>query len=143
MNRLTRSFSFVVFFLSGSCALIYQVVWTRLAFASFGIITPVLSVVISVFILGLAGRGLLILASMEPIASLAPSQVVMAMPDAAADNLLEWSPSRDLPGYLSQILSKEFPIERELDPDPGVQSTDDHPYNKYFLLRRWGLFQGQ
>src|SRR5206468_4388104 len=32
----------------------YQVVWMRLAFASFGIITPVMSVVISVFMLGLA-----------------------------------------------------------------------------------------
>src|SRR5271168_4825854 len=45
---------FLLFFLSGFCGLVYQVVWTRLAFASFGIITPVLSVVISVFMLGLA-----------------------------------------------------------------------------------------
>ena len=54
MSRFTRWFLFVVFFLSGFCALIYQVVWTRLAFASFGIIAPVLSVVISIFMLGLA-----------------------------------------------------------------------------------------
>ena len=53
MNRSLRWFLFVVFFGSGCCALIYQVVWTRLAFASFGIIAPVLSVVISVFMLGL------------------------------------------------------------------------------------------
>src|SRR5262249_30828083 len=45
---------FVLFFISGFCGLLYQVVWVRLAFASFGIITPVLSVVISVFMLGLA-----------------------------------------------------------------------------------------
>lgn len=45
---------FAFFFVSGFCSLVYQVVWTRLAFASFGIITPVLSVVISVFMLGLA-----------------------------------------------------------------------------------------
>jgi len=45
---------FVLFFLSGFCGLLYQVVWTRMAFASFGIITPVLSVVISVFMLGLS-----------------------------------------------------------------------------------------
>lgn len=45
---------FVLFFVSGFCALLYQVVWVRLAFASFGIITPVISVVISVFMLGLA-----------------------------------------------------------------------------------------
>src|SRR5215471_5729680 len=45
---------FLLFFVSGFSSLVYQVVWTRLAFASFGIITPVLSVVISVFMLGLA-----------------------------------------------------------------------------------------
>jgi hypothetical protein len=42
-----------LFFCSGFCSLLSQVVWLRLAFASFGIITPVLSVVISVFMLGL------------------------------------------------------------------------------------------
>src|ERR1700682_3696119 len=45
---------FELFFLSGFCGLLYQVVWVRLAFASFGIVAPVLSVVISVFMLGLA-----------------------------------------------------------------------------------------
>jgi spermidine synthase len=45
---------FLLFFFSGFCGLVYQVVWTRLAFAAFGIITPVLSVVISVFMAGLA-----------------------------------------------------------------------------------------
>ncbi len=44
---------FVLFFVSGLCGLAYQVVWLRLAFAAFGIITPVMSVVISVFMLGL------------------------------------------------------------------------------------------
>jgi predicted membrane-bound spermidine synthase len=44
---------FVAFFLSGFCSLLYQVVWLRLAFAEFGIITPVLSVVVAVFMLGL------------------------------------------------------------------------------------------
>src|SRR5438105_4388925 len=45
---------FELFFLSGFCGLLYQVVWVRLAFASFGIIAAVISVVISVFMLGLA-----------------------------------------------------------------------------------------
>src|ERR1700690_310715 len=54
MNQFTRRLLFFLFFLSGFCSLVYQVVWTRLAFASFGIITPVLSVVLSVFMLGLA-----------------------------------------------------------------------------------------
>ena len=54
MNSSLRRLLFLLFFLSGFCSLVYQVVWTRLAFASFGIITPVLSVVLSVFMLGLA-----------------------------------------------------------------------------------------
>jgi spermidine synthase len=54
MNQFTRRVLFLLFFLSGFCSLVYQVVWTRMAFASFGIILPVLSVVLSVFMLGLA-----------------------------------------------------------------------------------------
>src|SRR5271170_2677829 len=54
MNQFTRRILFFLFFVSGFCSLVYQVVWMRMAFASFGIITPVLSVVLSVFMLGLA-----------------------------------------------------------------------------------------
>lgn len=53
MKSLPRRVLFVLFFVSGFCALVYQVVWTRLAFASFGVIMPVLSLVISIFMLGL------------------------------------------------------------------------------------------
>ncbi|PYV92236.1 MAG: hypothetical protein DMG05_05190, partial [Acidobacteria bacterium] len=52
--RYTTKLFGVLFFVSGFCGLLYQIVWIRLAFASFGIITPVLSVVISVFMLGLS-----------------------------------------------------------------------------------------
>lgn len=45
---------FGMFLFSGFCGLLYQVVWIRLAYALFGVITPVLSVVISVFMLGLS-----------------------------------------------------------------------------------------
>src|SRR4030095_9539403 len=38
---------------SGFCGLLYQIVWLRLAFSRFGIVTPVLSVVVAVFMLGL------------------------------------------------------------------------------------------
>src|SRR5208282_6915550 len=54
MNLFTRRVLFFLFFLSGFCGLVYQVVLTRMAFASFGIITPVLSIVLSVFMLGLS-----------------------------------------------------------------------------------------
>jgi spermidine synthase len=49
-----RPFLFLLFFLSGASGLICQVVWARMAFAAFGVITPVLSVVLSVFMLGLS-----------------------------------------------------------------------------------------
>ncbi len=48
-----RPILFSMFFFSGFCSLLYQVVWVRLAFAHFGVITPVLSCVLSVFMLGL------------------------------------------------------------------------------------------
>ena len=50
--RLRRAI-FAMFLLSGFCGLLYQIIWVRIAYASFGIITPVLSIVISVFMLGL------------------------------------------------------------------------------------------
>ena len=46
MSQSTRRILFFLFFLSGFSSLAYQMVWTRMAFASFGIITPVLSVVL-------------------------------------------------------------------------------------------------
>ena len=45
---------FVFFLVSGFASLIYEVVWLRLAMASFGITTPLVSVVLSVFMAGLA-----------------------------------------------------------------------------------------
>src|SRR6058998_1785304 len=54
MHSPHRRLLFGLFFLSGFSSLVYQVVWTRMAFAAFGIIMPVLSVVISVFMLGLS-----------------------------------------------------------------------------------------
>lgn len=48
------SVMFIMFLISGFCSLLYQITWIRLAFAAFGIITPILSVVLSVFMLGLA-----------------------------------------------------------------------------------------
>ena len=54
MSASIRRTLAVLFFVSGFSGLIYQVVWVRMAFAAFGVIAPVLSVVLSVFMLGLA-----------------------------------------------------------------------------------------
>jgi spermidine synthase len=47
-------FFFLFFFLSGFCGLVYQLVWLRLAMADFGVVTPLVSIVLSVFMAGLA-----------------------------------------------------------------------------------------
>ncbi len=54
MKRSKLILIFVLFFTSGFCSLLYQIIWLRKAFASFGAITPVVSLVISLFMLGLA-----------------------------------------------------------------------------------------
>lgn len=58
----TRWF-FGFFLVSGFCSLVYEVVWLRLAMAAFGVTTPMISIVLSVFMMGLAlgswGAGLL------------------------------------------------------------------------------------
>src|SRR5262245_28626950 len=53
MTVRVKRILFLLFLVSGFCGLLYQVVWMRMAFASFGVITPVLSVVVSVFMGGL------------------------------------------------------------------------------------------
>ncbi len=45
---------FAFFIVSGFCSLIYEVVWLRLAMAAFGVNTPLVSSVLSVFMAGLA-----------------------------------------------------------------------------------------
>lgn len=45
---------YAFFLLSGFCSLVYQVVWLRAAMASFGVTTAMISIVLSVFMAGLA-----------------------------------------------------------------------------------------
>ena len=49
---------FIFFFVSGFCSLVYQVVWLRLAMAAFGVTTPFVSIVLSVFMAGLKKAGI-------------------------------------------------------------------------------------
>ena len=44
---------FVFFFVSGFCSLMYEVIWLRLAMAQYGVTTPMVSLVLSTFMLGL------------------------------------------------------------------------------------------
>ena len=45
---------FAFFFLSGFCSLVFEIVWLRLAMAKFGVTTPLVSIVLSLFMAGLA-----------------------------------------------------------------------------------------
>jgi spermidine synthase/MFS family permease len=85
------------------------------------------------------GDGIHILASMEPIERLDAQQLAARMPPGAKKDLLEWSHSADLLGYLGLVVSQEKPLERDLVLDPEMQITDDIPINEYFLLRHWKL----
>ncbi len=51
MNRFWYLGFFVV---SGFCSLVYETVWLRLAMAKFGVTTPMVSIVLSIFMAGLA-----------------------------------------------------------------------------------------
>ncbi len=52
-RAVLRAF-FAFFIVSGFCSLVYEVVWLRLAMAQFGVTTPTVSIVLSVFMAGLA-----------------------------------------------------------------------------------------
>src|SRR5580658_9760337 len=44
---------FIFFFISGSCSVLYELVWLRLSMAQFGVTTAMVSTVLSVFMAGL------------------------------------------------------------------------------------------
>lgn len=50
---MKRHWFFLFFFISGFCSLVYEVVWLRLSMAKFGVTTPMVSIVLSVFMAGL------------------------------------------------------------------------------------------
>ncbi len=52
--RHGRAWFFAFFFLSGAGSLVFEVVWLRLAMARFGVTTPLVSMVLSLFMAGLA-----------------------------------------------------------------------------------------
>jgi len=86
--------------------------------------------------LSVEGWGLHLLASEEPIETLDANQLAARMPEGARTDLLEWTSTRDVSGYIGLVLSNEISLSKILNPDSAIQITDDHPFNEYFLLRR-------
>jgi predicted membrane-bound spermidine synthase len=50
---LSTTWFYGFFFISGFCSLVYEVVWLRLTVAKFGVTTPMVSILLSVFMAGL------------------------------------------------------------------------------------------
>jgi spermidine synthase len=86
------------------------------------------------------GWGTHLLASMDPIESHTAAELAARLPPGARQDLLEWTPIRDLPAYLNGVLSHEVMIQDVMDSDPRIQIDDDHPFNEYFLLRQYRLY---
>ena len=76
------------------------------------------------------------LGSMDPLEKLDAAKMAARMPESARQDLVEWNAVKDARAYLASICDKEFDPAMLLYPDPGMEVTDDKPYNEYFLLRR-------
>lgn len=90
---------FAFFLISGLCSLVYQVVWLRLAMAAFGVTTPLVSIVLSVFMAGLglgsllAGRLAGRLEHAPPATALrlyALAELAIALSGGVVPRLLSW-----------------------------------------------------
>src|SRR5512145_3014848 len=93
---------FAFFFVSGFCSLVYQVIWLRLAMAAFGVTTPFVSIVLSVFMAGLAlgswgvgrlGRRLEHAAPRWPLQLYALVEVVIGLSALTVPYALAWGRS--------------------------------------------------
>jgi hypothetical protein len=65
------------------------------------------------------------------------------MPATARLDLMEYMDTTRfpaLPDYLQKVVSQEFPVSPVLNPDLNIEISDDHPFNEYFLLRKWRLY---
>ncbi|HUJ24950.1 MAG TPA: fused MFS/spermidine synthase [Myxococcales bacterium] len=69
---------FVWFALSGFCSLLYETLWLRLSMAQFGVTSPALAILLSVFMAGLALGSWLVSRSSERLARLDPGRGMRA-----------------------------------------------------------------
>lgn len=91
---------FLFFFVSGFCGLVYEVVWLRLAMAQFGVTTPLTSIVLSVFMAGLA-LGSVLAGRLAPASSAARSDSGRALRAYALCELVVAASGILVPRFLS------------------------------------------
>jgi spermidine synthase len=93
--------------------------------------------------LGVNDWGTHFLASEQPIETVTTAEMVSRMPAAARLDLMEYMDTArysTLPDYLQKVVSQEFLVSRVLNADLNIEISDDHPFNEYFLLRKWRLY---
>ena len=82
--------------------------------------------------------GIHYLASDAPIPDRSPAELASRLPPGAAQDLVEWGPSRTPEGMFSIVLGREFEVPQLVGLSQGTPAlTDDRPLNEYYLLRRW------
>ena len=80
------------------------------------------------------------IASMQPIRNPDPEAALQKMPDSARHDYLEWFKSKTLRVitlHLATILEREIPMGEFLHEDEEILISDEHPFNEYYLLRRF------
>jgi spermidine synthase len=82
------------------------------------------------------GWGVHFLASTRPIPVRTATELAARLPAAAARDLIEWGPAPTPVGQFQAVVSREVPMWRLIEADPGAPTlTDDRPVNEYYFLR--------
>jgi spermidine synthase len=82
------------------------------------------------------GWGWHFLASMRPIPSRTPGELVAHMPATAVADMMEWGPATTPTDQFQRMLGTETTTEQMIHASPDTPAMlDDRPINEYFLLR--------
>ena len=77
------------------------------------------------------------LASDQPLPERTAGKLAQRLPEAAAADLVEWTPAQSAETGFAHLLQNEVPIEKLIALSPTTPAlSDDRPINEYFLLRR-------
>ncbi len=104
MNRYSRWLVYVIFFLSGAAALVYEISWSRQLGLLFGHTVHAASVVLGSYFAGMAlgySVGGYLTARVRPLMGYAVAELVVAVWAFAIPSILQWSESPGVAGWLT------------------------------------------
>jgi hypothetical protein len=83
------------------------------------------------------GKGIHLLAGMEPLPMASSAVLASRLPPAAVADFMEWGQPNPQQQF-EVVLSHELTLEKILAEAPRAPAIlDDQPINEYYLLRRW------